>query len=84
MRSTVAGFSSGRAPGLDPEKHVTSASLENRVVVITGAARGIGESTARRLAEAGARLALWDRDETRLTATAAMLAPLTDVAAFLL
>lgn len=58
---------------------MTGTSLENRVVVVTGAARGIGESTARRLAEAGARLSLWDRDEARLSATASALSGLTDV-----
>jgi 2-dehydro-3-deoxy-L-rhamnonate dehydrogenase (NAD+) len=58
---------------------VAARSLENRIVVITGAARGIGESTARRLAEEGARLALWDRDETRLAVTAQSLAKITDV-----
>jgi NAD(P)-dependent dehydrogenase (short-subunit alcohol dehydrogenase family) len=45
---------------------VAGSSLENRVVVVTGAARGIGESTARKLSREGARLALWDRDEARL------------------
>jgi 3-oxoacyl-[acyl-carrier protein] reductase len=56
-------------------------SLEHRVVVVTGGARGIGESTARRLAEDGARLALWDRDGDRLAATAKSLSELTEVEA---
>lgn len=37
--------------------------LAGKVVVITGAAAGIGEATARQLAAAGAQLALVDRDE---------------------
>jgi short-subunit dehydrogenase len=53
--------------------------LEYRVIVVTGAARGIGESTARRLAQQGARLALWDRDEARLESTATSLKGMADV-----
>lgn len=36
--------------------------LEGRVCAVTGAASGIGAATARRLAEAGAHVALMDRD----------------------
>jgi hypothetical protein len=53
-------------------------SLENRVGVVIGAARGIGESTARKLAREGARLALWDRDEARPERTATPLKGIAD------
>jgi 3-oxoacyl-[acyl-carrier protein] reductase len=45
-----------------------------RVVLVTGAARGIGEATARLLAAHGARLALCDRLAEPLAAVAASLA----------
>ncbi len=34
--------------------------MENRVVIVTGGAAGIGRATARRFSEAGARVAVWD------------------------
>jgi 3-oxoacyl-[acyl-carrier protein] reductase len=40
----------------------TDKPLEGQVALITGAARGIGFATARRLAEDGAAVALFDRD----------------------
>ena len=39
-----------------------SFALQDRVAVITGAAQGIGEACARRLAQDGAKVALWDVD----------------------
>jgi len=45
-------------------------SLEGRVALVTGAARGIGAATAVALAEAGARVALVDRDEPGIERTA--------------
>ncbi len=46
-----------------------------RGAIVTGAARGIGAAIAKRLAEEGARLALWDLDEAAVTATAGALGP---------
>src|SRR5258708_28982328 len=48
--------------------------LESRAVLVTGAAGGIGQATARRLASEGARLALADRDAAGLKALADNLA----------
>ncbi len=47
--------------------------LTDKVVAITGAAAGIGEATARLLVNAGAQVALIDRDETALRRVAASL-----------
>lgn len=45
-------------------------SLAGKTALITGAANGLGRASARRLAEAGARVALFDVEEQTLTATA--------------
>lgn len=36
--------------------------MDGRVAIVTGGAGGIGRAIARRLADSGARVALWDRD----------------------
>jgi NAD(P)-dependent dehydrogenase (short-subunit alcohol dehydrogenase family) len=40
-------------------------NFSGRVAVVTGASQGIGAACARRLADAGAAVALWDVDRTR-------------------
>ena len=59
-----------------------SFGLEGRVVVITGAANGIGAACARRLARDGARVALWDVAEVAGVALAAELRAAGHGAAF--
>lgn len=55
-------------------------NLDRRVVLITGAASGIGAATARCFAAEGARLGLVDRDVEKLEQVAADLREHTDVA----
>jgi len=54
--------------------------LADKIVVITGAASGIGAASARAFAAEGARLALIDRDEAGLTALAEELDTTTSYA----
>ena len=55
--------------------------LPARVAVVTGGARGIGLCTAEALAEAGARVTIWDRDAAELeTARSALAAKGYEVA----
>lgn len=51
----------------------------DKVVIITGAASGLGLATAERLADEGARLVLVDRDAKALEQTSAALAAKTEV-----
>ena len=44
--------------------------FEGKLALVTGAARGIGRATAERLARAGARVTLVDKDERAVTAAA--------------
>jgi NAD(P)-dependent dehydrogenase (short-subunit alcohol dehydrogenase family) len=50
-----------------------SFALHDRVAVVTGAAQGIGEACARRLARDGAKVALWDVDAAKVQSLAAEL-----------
>jgi NADP-dependent 3-hydroxy acid dehydrogenase YdfG len=50
-----------------------SSPLDGRVVAVTGGARGIGRAIAQAVADAGARVAIGDRDSDAATATAAEL-----------
>lgn len=56
--------------------------LDDKVVIITGAAAGIGAATARRFAAEGCRVALWDLDAEAGRALAAELAGEGDRAVF--
>lgn len=47
--------------------------LKGRTALVTGASRGLGKAMALALAEAGARVALVSRDESRLTEVAAQI-----------
>jgi glucose 1-dehydrogenase len=47
--------------------------LEGRVIIVTGAAQGIGQACARLLTEQGAKVALWDVDDARGAALQAEL-----------
>jgi NAD(P)-dependent dehydrogenase (short-subunit alcohol dehydrogenase family) len=57
--------------------------LEGQVVVITGAAQGIGAACAQRLAQDGAVLALWDVDNARGAALATQLASAGHIASYI-
>src|SRR5579872_1970167 len=47
--------------------------FHNQIAIVTGAATGLGEAIARRLATEGAKVALFDRDPDRLDQTVASL-----------
>ncbi|WP_332696965.1 SDR family NAD(P)-dependent oxidoreductase, partial [Bosea sp. (in: a-proteobacteria)] len=52
-----------------------TARFEGQGAIVTGAARGIGLGIARRLAEEGARVALWDLDFAAFEGAAAGFEP---------
>lgn len=55
--------------------------LKNRVMVVTGGARGLGYAVAQRALRSGAAVALWDIDAERLERSRAELAELGSVSA---
>jgi 3-oxoacyl-[acyl-carrier protein] reductase len=55
--------------------------LKNRVMVVTGGARGIGYAVAQRALRSGAAVALWDIDAERLERSRAELSELGSVSA---
>src|SRR5262249_30088278 len=57
------------------ERDVSDPDLSGRVVIVTGATRGIGRGLARVLARAGAQLVVTGRKPDRLAETSAGLAP---------
>lgn len=59
-----------------------SSSIEEKVIIITGASSGIGEATARLLAQNGAKVMLAARREDRLTALAKTIKAEEGTAAF--
>jgi 3-oxoacyl-[acyl-carrier protein] reductase len=54
-------------------------NLNNSVVVVTGGAKGIGYAICEMLAQAGAKIAMVDRDEAQLEESASNLSALTEV-----
>ncbi|MEQ9334733.1 SDR family NAD(P)-dependent oxidoreductase [Thalassobaculum sp.] len=52
---------------------MTATSLDGRIAVVTGGARGIGLAVAERLLADGAQVALWDADAAALDAAAGRL-----------
>ena len=49
--------------------------LQGQVAAVTGGAQGIGLAIARRLAESGAKVAIWDIDEALVKAAASEISP---------
>jgi 3-oxoacyl-[acyl-carrier protein] reductase len=54
--------------------------LGGRVAIVTGGAQGIGYAVAERLAQSGAKLALWDRDKAELAEARKKLGDVLEIA----
>ncbi|GJE89918.1 SDR family oxidoreductase [Phanerochaete sordida] len=75
----------GIYPTIDPTPHFESKTFRNKVVLVTGATRGVGRETARHFARAGASLALVSRHHAALEDTKAAIlhdAPGTEIMLF--
>lgn len=69
-----AGDTAGSSNSQEPNIHMRKSPLQEQIALVTGAARGIGEAIARRLAGMGARVVLTARDEDRLRHVQASIA----------
>lgn len=71
-RLLTRGFASARVyPTIDPEPHFSAQTYRGKVVLITGASRGIGAETALAYARAGASVAILARSQETLDERAA-------------
>lgn len=61
---------------------VNKINLEDRIAVVTGGAQGIGFSVVSRLLESGAKVAIWDVNESQLRKAREMLAASNDRLSF--
>ncbi|THV00610.1 NAD-P-binding protein [Dendrothele bispora CBS 962.96] len=68
-------------PTIDPKPHFTEQSYAGKVVLITGASKGIGESIATFYAKAGASLVIAARSQATLDAVQKTIGVLTEVLA---
>ncbi|KAK7464328.1 hypothetical protein VKT23_006496 [Stygiomarasmius scandens] len=68
-------------PAIDPEPHFSSKSYAGKVVLITGASKGIGESIATFYAKAGASLVIAARSQATLDGVQKAIGSTTEVLA---
>ncbi|KAI0265847.1 NAD-P-binding protein [Gloeopeniophorella convolvens] len=60
-------------PTIDPKVHFDAQTYRNKVVLVTGASRGIGQDTAIAYAKAGASIAIVARSQATLDETAVLI-----------